>query len=82
MLEVQARFVTELESLSIAHAGARLAIVSHGDPIRAALLYYAGVHLDLFQRFEIGPASVSVVTLAYDGPKLLTVNNTDEVLAL
>src|SRR2546427_9230923 len=36
-------------------------IVSHGDPIKTAVLHYLGLHLDMFFRFAIDPASVTVV---------------------
>jgi len=61
MLQAQARIVTALERLKADHAGECVAVVSHGDMIRAAIAYYAGIPLDLFQRIDISPASVSVV---------------------
>jgi probable phosphoglycerate mutase len=35
--------------------------VSHGDVIRSLIAHCAGIPLDLFQRLEIAPASLSVV---------------------
>ena len=40
-----------------------VAIVSHGDVIRAALMYFLGMPLDLLHRIEISPARISMVTL-------------------
>jgi probable phosphoglycerate mutase len=40
-----------------------VAVVSHGDLVRAALAYFLGIPLDLFQRIEIGHGSVSVVVV-------------------
>ena len=34
-------------------------VVSHADPIKAAIAHYTGVHLDLFQRIIVSPASVT-----------------------
>lgn len=74
MLDVQARFVRLVERLSARHAEDRVALVSHGDVIRAALAHYLGIHLDLFQRLEIGPASVSIVRVGPYAPEVLLVN--------
>ena len=82
MLEAQTRFVSGLERLSIAGSGAdgsRLAIISHGDLIKAALAHFVGIHLDLFQRIEIYPASVSTVELRADGPRVICINNCGDV---
>jgi len=78
MLDVQARMVDELEGLRAAWPGETVAIISHQDAIKAALAHYAGIPLDLFQRFEIQPASVSVLQLADWGAKILSVNNTGD----
>ena len=37
------------------------AAVSHGDVLKAVLADALGMHLDLFQRIDVGPASISVV---------------------
>lgn len=42
-------------------ADAVYAVVSHGDVIKAALADALGLHLDLFQRIVVDPASLSVV---------------------
>lgn len=74
MLEVQARVVGLIERLRGRHPGGRVGLVSHGDVIRAALLYYLGAPLDLVHRIEVGPASLSVVALGADGARVLLVN--------
>jgi probable phosphoglycerate mutase len=74
MLEVQARMVDELEDLRGLHRAETIAVVSHQDAIKAALAHYAGVPLDLFHRFEISPASISVLELSDYGPRILRVN--------
>ena len=74
MPEAQARMVGELERLRERHPDEEVAVVSHGDVIRAALAYYLGVHLDLFQRVEISPGSISRVELNPWGPRVLCVN--------
>ena len=79
MLEVQARAVAELERLREHHAGWVIA-VSHGDVIRAAIAHYAGIPLDLMQRLEIGPASVSALSFDAGGVRILRLNDTGEPL--
>lgn len=74
-LEVQTRVVAGLERLSEQHANANVAIVSHADVIKAAVGYVAGTPIDLLQRFEVSPASVSVIAIDEHGIKLLAVNS-------
>jgi len=79
LLEAQLRVVGELAELSREHPNQTIAVVSHGDIIRAAVAHYAGIPLDLFQRFEIWPASVSVLRLSPDAAVLLKLNDTGEL---
>jgi probable phosphomutase (TIGR03848 family) len=79
MLEVQARIVVILEQLRERHPSDVVAVVSHGDVVKAAVAHYAGIHLDLFQRIEISPASVSVVVVNDYGPRILRINDTGEM---
>jgi broad specificity phosphatase PhoE len=50
--------------------------VSHADIIRLSLAHFAGVHLDLFQRIIVSPASVSAVLLGDRIPRILKMNDT------
>lgn len=50
------------------------ALVSHGDIIKSLLADALGLHLDLFQRLHVDPASLSVVRYAADRPTVLGVN--------
>jgi len=56
--------------------GAVWVAVSHGDIIKSVLADALGMHLDMFQRLNVGPASVSIVQY---GPARPTVHaaNTD-----
>lgn len=45
------------------HRGQTFVAFSHADVIRAAVLHYAGVSLDDFDRFEISPASVTALLM-------------------
>ena len=78
MLEVQARVLSELQGLQTTYPEQTVAVVSHGDVIRAAVAHYAGIPLDLLSRFEISPASVSVVEVNEHGPRIVSLNDTGE----
>ena len=79
MIEVQTRIIRELHCLEERHPGETVAVVSHGDPLRSAAAYYLGIPLDLMQRFEIAPASVTAVEVADWGPRVLCLNETGDV---
>jgi probable phosphomutase (TIGR03848 family) len=81
MLEAQARFVAALVGLKRQHAQEAVVVVSHADLIKAALAHFLGVPLDLFQRIEISPASLSVLVLSEHGAHVLCVNDTGTVPA-
>ena len=81
MAGMQARAVAAIrrhdEALTAQHGpGAVWAAVSHGDLIKSILADALGMHLDLFQRIYVGPASVSIVRYGTGHPEVL-VTNTD-----
>jgi len=78
MLEVQVRTVREVQRLGRRHTGESVIVVSHGDVIRAVIAHYAGIHLDLIHRFEIAPASLSILTVEENGARILLLNDTGE----
>jgi broad specificity phosphatase PhoE len=61
MVALQKRVVDHLEQLRTTEGS--VVIVSHAEPIRAALMHYLGIPLDLFYTLKINPASVSTITL-------------------
>lgn len=54
--------------------GAVWVAVSHGDVIKSILADALGMHLDLFQRLEVGPASVSIVSYSPSRPRVWAMN--------
>lgn len=78
MLEAQARIIKAMEQLRSLHSGRSVVLVSHGDVIKAALLYHLGMPIDGYTRFEIDPASISTVVVGDWGSKVLHLN---EVIA-
>jgi probable phosphomutase (TIGR03848 family) len=74
--EAQMRMVATLDGLRAQHPKGIFAVVSHADIIKLALAYYVGMHMDLFQRLEISPCSVSAIYFTPMGPRLLAYNDT------
>ncbi|MDJ0314558.1 MSMEG_4193 family putative phosphomutase [Arthrobacter sp. H35-D1] len=56
--------------------GAVWVAVSHGDIIKSILADAFGMHLDLFQRINVGPASVSIVHYGSSRPSVHATNTT------
>lgn len=65
--DVQRRAVQAIEAITGEHEKDLVVIVSHADVIRLLLAHYLGVHIDLFQRLVISPASASVIALNPEG---------------
>lgn len=74
MGELQARVLGHLETLRTSHPHARIALVTHAEVIRAALLHYLALPLDDFLSVEVRPASVSTVRLDMGGAKIIALN--------
>ena len=55
-------------------AGAVWAAVTHGDVIKSVLADALGMHLDLFQRLNVSPASVSIVRYGTSRPDVVATN--------
>lgn len=73
---MQARMVGGIEDVVRDHPGDTVVLVSHADPIKAAIAHYAGMHLDLFQRLHVSPASVTALEFNGHATMLLKVNDT------
>jgi probable phosphomutase (TIGR03848 family) len=54
--------------------GAVWVAVSHGDIIKSIIADALGMHLDLFQRINVGPASVSIVRYSTSRPSVYAIN--------
>ncbi|WP_395691980.1 histidine phosphatase family protein [Nocardioides sp.] len=79
MTAMQARAVAAVRRLDAAFeaehgAGAVWVAVSHGDVIKSLLADALGMHLDLFQRLHVDPASVSIVRYTPTRPYVLATN--------
>ena len=63
-LDMQSRIVAALNELASKHRGKTIVAVSHADTIKAAVAHALGMHLDMFQRLTVSPASQTVIQLA------------------
>ena len=81
-LEMQARITSAIARLVALHPGQTVVAVSHADPIKAAVAAAAGTHLDLFQRLNVSPCSVSALAYSQAGPHVLAVNSTGALTEL
>src|SRR3954447_5746811 len=75
--ETQARAVDAVRTHNEAFgADATWVAVSHGDVIKAVVADALGLHLDLFQRIQVDPCSVTVIRYTELRPFLLRLNDT------
>ena len=74
--DVQSRSIQALETLSQQHPDDLIIVVSHADLIKLVMAHYLGVHIDLFQRIVISPASATVLSLhPFGGVRILRLND-------
>jgi probable phosphomutase (TIGR03848 family) len=79
MTAMQARAVNAVRRLDARYEaehgpGAVWVAVSHGDIIKSVLADALGMHLDLFQRLHVDPASVSIVRYTESRPYVMATN--------
>lgn len=82
MRGVQVRIVDAIEGFVRKHPNQMIALVFHADLIKMALAHYLGMHLDVFQRIVISPASISTLQLGHSRPFVVTMNDIAHVLEL
>ena len=75
MQAVQRRVVAHLEQLREDQGDGTILIVSHAEPIRAALLHYADIALDAFLSIAVDPASVSTLFFDRTGVHVSRINH-------
>ena len=72
--QVQERVVGTLFDLQQTHPDGNVVVVSHGDVIRAALLFALGMPLDFYSRIEIAFASLSTIRFDNAGIRVSGLN--------
>jgi probable phosphoglycerate mutase len=73
---MQSRGVEAIEDIRRRHRRGCVAVVTHADLLKAVVAHYLGMHLDLFQRIVIEPASVTVFAFGDGFPRLLRLSET------
>jgi len=79
LLEVQGRAVDATLDIAARHARGTVVVVSHADVIRLLVAHVAGMHADHLQRLSIDTASITAISISDGFPRLLTVNDTDDL---
>ncbi|MFL6796493.1 MAG: histidine phosphatase family protein [Xanthobacteraceae bacterium] len=74
MHELQQRILAHLEHTAKAHPDGRIAIVSHAEVIRAALLHVLKIDVNEFWRVEVAPGSISTVVMRAGAADVLALN--------
>lgn len=74
MADVAARLVGVIDNLCGRFLGGTVAMVSHGDVIKAALCHYGGRPFQTVHDFDVAPASVSTIAVGRHGGRIVTVN--------
>jgi probable phosphomutase (TIGR03848 family) len=73
--EAQGRILRSLETICNRHPKDCVAALSHSDMIKFAVAHLTGLHLDLFQRLVVSPASVTAILLGGPAPALVRLND-------
>ncbi|RME42799.1 MAG: MSMEG_4193 family putative phosphomutase [Caldilineae bacterium] len=76
LYHMQTRAVHQVNELVARHKGQTILLVSHADVIKSVVAHYLGLHLDLFQRIVISPASITTIVFTFMRPLVQTVNST------
>jgi probable phosphoglycerate mutase len=74
MRAVQFRAVEAILEIAERHRDAACVIVSHGDVIRAALVFALGMPLDFYGRVEVVQGSLSTIRLDEGGIRVVSIN--------
>lgn len=74
MRQVQRRAVEALLEIGEAHPDASVVVVSHGDVIRAMLVFALGMPLDFYARIEVAQGSLSTMRIDAAGIRVLAIN--------
>lgn len=74
MPRLQRRIMRRLRNLRAIYPSGTLALVTHAELIRAAVLYCRRIPLDSYASVEVAPASVTTVRVSTSGAQVLDVN--------
>ena len=74
MRAVQFRAVEAILEIAERHRDAAAVVVSHGDVIRAALVFALGMPLDFYGRIEVVQGSLSTIRIDESGVRVVSIN--------
>lgn len=74
MIETQVRMARALSRIVAAQGNGTVAVFSHADAIKSALMHILGIPLDFHLRLNIPPASVSVIEKSASFARVLGIN--------
>ena len=74
MRQVQRRVVEAIMEMREQHPDEAVVVVSHGDVIRAALVFALGMPLDFYARIEVATASLSTMRIDANGIRVIAIN--------
>ena len=74
MRAAQQRMLDFIDARRLAAPDQACVLVSHADPIKAAVAYYLGLSLNDLPRFDIAPASLTRVEIDPWGARVVTLN--------
>jgi probable phosphomutase (TIGR03848 family) len=73
--EAQTRIAGEILEITRLHGPKDMVLcVSHADPIKLAVAYFINLPLDMFQRLDISPGSITSLFIGEHGGRLLALN--------
>lgn len=78
----QKRAVSAVDELLGAKKNSVHLVVTHSDLIKVIAAHYLEMHLDSFQRIDIGPASFTVLRGNNDSHSLITLNNYSQLSSI
>ena len=74
MREVQRRMVEAMMEIAARHPDDNVVLISHGDVIRAGLVFALGMPLDFYGRIEVAQGSLSTLRIDAGGVRVLAIN--------
>jgi probable phosphoglycerate mutase len=74
MREVQRRVVEAMMEMRETHPDDGIVLVSHGDVLRAALMFALAMPIDFYGRIEVATASVSTIRIDAHGIRVIAIN--------
>lgn len=74
--EAQARGMKAVEALLLKHKGKAIVVCSHSDMVKLIVAGYLGMGVELYDRIDIAPASITTLHLGDGAPRLLKAGDT------